>query len=689
MKRMSPATRNWIGIFLRCLPICACPFLVLGAEDVYELDPYVVKVTREETTWMQVPRAISVIPAHEVQRARQQVTLDETLQSVPGVFVLNPFNYAQDTRIAIRGFGARADFGIRGIQLLVDGIPATTPDGQGEVDGLDLGSAGQVEVLRGPGSIFYGASSGGAILVQTEDPPDLPYAETRISAGAYGYRHYQFKTGRSFGEGGHVLSAGYLDSDGYRRHSQTENTRFNGKVLWSLDGRQELRLVFNAIDFPLQNDPGGLTREEAAADPRQARGRNVLYDSGESVRQQRLGLQYRKALDESRSLSVNFHYTKRDFSNRLPFESGGQVSFLRDFYGARAMYRQERGGGVLSVGLDLDLQDDHRRNFDNLEGVRGPLALDQSEEVSSAGAFAYYEYAFSDSWKLTSALRHDVVRFRVDDRLLANGDDSGVITFEETTPSLALSWLPRPNLTFYTNISRSFETPTTTEFDNPDGGGFNPDLDVQTARGAEAGMKGTYMAGQAQILFDIAVFHIEIDNALVPYELSQFPDREFFRNAGSSSRQGVEAAIELKFPRGFSFGLNHTWSDFTYDQFLAGGNDFSGNRIPGIPEHLTGMRIAYDSPSGFFAEWQTRFVGSFFANDSNAERIQSYSVTHLRLGHRWTFGDWEFEPYLGVNNLFDESYFANIRINAFGGRHFEPAPDRNLYGGIRVRWLFP
>jgi iron complex outermembrane receptor protein len=662
---------------------------VLVGQEIHELDPYIVEVTRSGEVLGESPFSLSLLDSQPIQRSQRQLTLDESLEGVPGVFILNPFNYAQDTRIAIRGFGARADFGIRGIQLLVDGIPATTPDGQGEVDGLDLGSAGRIEVLRGPGSVFYGAASGGVILVETEDPGAVPFLETRLTAGEDAFRHLQFKAGGQFHGTATLLSGGHVESDGFRAHNETRNTRFSGKVEGLLPAIGNLRLVFNSIDFPLQNDPGGLTRAEAAADPRQARALNVLFDSGEAVRQQRLGLQYEGSLDSRRTIEAAVHYTQRDFANRLPFASGGQVEFDRQFHGYRVQYRYRGDTSLFVIGTDLDRQEDERRNFDNIEGVRGPLVLDQKETVTGFGAFAYHAWEFAERMKLTTALRHDIVRFDVTDDFLEDGDDSGVIEFEETTPMVALSWVPSPGAILYARASSSFETPTTTEFDNPTGAGFNPELESQTARSFELGIRGTVPVAGFVLSYDLAAFTMAIENALVPYELPGSPGREFFRNAGSSTRNGVELAAELDLSAGFSLALDYTWSDFSYDRYEVDGRNFAGNRIPGIPEHFGGIRIAYENASGFSAELNTRVVGSFQADDGNTETIRDYAVTNLRISYRLTSGNWEFEPFLGVNNLLDTSFFGNIRINAFGGRYFEPAPGRSAYGGLRVRYWFP
>jgi iron complex outermembrane receptor protein len=657
-------------------------------QEIHELDPYIVEVTRSGEAFGESPVSLSRLDSEAIQRSEQQLTLDESLEGVPGVFILNPFNYAQDTRIAIRGFGARADFGIRGIQLLVDGIPATTPDGQGEVDGLDLGSAGRIEVLRGPGSVFYGAASGGVILVETEDPGERPFLETRLTAGEDAFRHIQFKAGGHLNGMGALLSGGHVESDGFRAHNETRNTRFAGKVDGLLQSGGNLRLVFNGIDFPIQNDPGGLTRAEAEANPRQARARNVLYDSGEAVKQQRVGFQYEGILDARRTIEAAVHYTQRDFANRLPFESGGQVEFDRQFHGTQIQYRYRGDSSIFVVGADLDRQEDQRRNFDNIEGARGPLVLDQEETVTGFGAFAYHAWEFAEQLKLTTALRQDIVRFEVTDDFLADGDDSGVIEFEETTPMVALSWVPRVDTILYARASSSFETPTTTEFDNPMGAGFNPELESQTARSVEVGIRGRVPGNGWVLSYDLAAFTMDIDGALVPYELPGSPGREFYRNAGSSTRNGVELALDMDLPAGFSIALDYTWSDFSYDRYEVDGRSYAGNRIPGIPEHFGGFRISYENTAGLFAELNMRLVGSFQANDENTETIRDYAVTSLRMGHRLTIGNWEFEPFLGLNNLEDTSYFGNIRINAFGGRYFEPAPGRTVYGGLRIRTWF-
>lgn len=657
-----------------------------GAEDefpVFELNPIVVRAAGLEADLQAVPAAVSVIDRATIQDGSAQLAIDQALQTVPGVFVLNPTNFAQDARIAIRGFGARSDFGIRGVRLVVDGIPATLPDGQAGVDGIDLGSAGRMEVIRGPAAAIYGPASGGVIRIETEAPPSRPFSELRLTTGEYGLSKSQLKSGWSEGPWSMLLSTTYLDTTGYRENNRTMNRSLNAKLGYRFEDGAELNAVINWIDYPRQDDPGGLTAAEAAADPRQARARNLQFDGGESVRQQKLGLAYDKPLANESEWRAHAFAVQRDFANKLPFTDGGQVRFDRNFFGGGSSLTYGGKPLRLMAGLELGHQFDARKRYDNLDGAQGPLALDQDESVLNLGSFLTGELSLPADLRLSAALRYDEVHFDVDDAFLADGDDSGAMTFRETSPMLGLQWAPVPDISFYANLATSFETPTTTEFANPNGGGFNPGLSAQTALNHELGVKGQLPELPARPGFELALFHIEVEDALVPFGS---PERGFFRNAGSSRRAGLEAAVDLKPTERWFARLSYTYSDFRYATFKTPGGDFSGNRLPGIPEHFANLNLSYADPSGISLVWNTRIVGALEADDANTTRVSGYSVTDLRLRWEGDFDAWTLEGFAGLNNLFDKAYPANIRINAFGGRFFEPAPERNLYGGVRLRY---
>ncbi len=651
----------------------------------------IVEATRVAKDLASIPAAVAVVDAGDIQLGQQQLGLDESLTRVPGLFMLDRYNFAQDLRISIRGFGARANFGIRGIKILVDGIPETLPDGQGQVDSVDIGSAERIVVLRGPSSALYGNASGGVINISSERGTPQPFVEARLSAGEYGFQKHQLKFGGERGRVNYLLNLTHLDFDGYRDHSETRSSGVNARFHVDIDANSDLAVNLNVTDSPQANDPGGINREDATANPRQARGANVNFDAGESLEQQRLGFAYTRRIGDKHEFRVRNYYVWRDFANKLPFTGGGSVDLERFFVGGGASYsyQGELAGRAnrFTAGIDIDLQDDDRLRFDNNLGVLGPLVFDQNEEVTSVGVFAQNEFSLGEHLELTVGIRRDRIKFDVTDRFVADGDDSGSLTFEETSPMAGLLWRATPAVNLYATVSSSFETPTTTELANPGGGGgFNPLLEPQSATNYEVGIKGNL---GDRTWFDAAVFSIDVDKELIPFELASQPGRDFFENAGESSRKGIELAVTVRPTEYLETALAYTYSDFSFDRFVDdNGNDFGGNVIPGTPENLLNAEIKYSHPAGYYGVWNALYVDELFVNNANAEKNDAYVVSSLRLGYTWSNDDWQLSPFLGINNLFDEDYSGNVRVNAFGGRFFEPAPDRNLYGGVGIRYRF-
>ena len=410
----------------------------------------------------------------------------------------------------------------------------------------------------------------------------------------------------------------------------------------------------------------------------------MLFDAGEDLSQQRLGLLYRRETGYG-DLTLRNYYVWRDFANKLPFTSGGSVDLDRFYYGGGAQFTATTGDLPVqwTVGVDIDRQEDRRQRFDNNNGVLGAQVFDQQEDVSTNGLFLHAEVPFGDRWSGRAGVRYDDVSFDVRDRFLSDGDDSGSLDFDEFSYSLGVNYKLQAG-TLFAAYSTSFETPTTTELANPDGsGGFNQDLDAQTADNVELGW--TY--ARDGFAADIAVFRIDLRDELIPFELPAFPGRTFFANSGESQRTGLEVAARWQSDNGMGAQLSYTYSDFVFDDFTDdNGNDFSGNAIPGLPRHFAYASTWYEASSGFHGRFELRYSGDLYANNANDVDVDAYLTANLRLGYRATMGRWIIEPFFGVNNLFDESYNSNIRINAFGGRFFEPAPERNFYAGATVRF---
>lgn len=679
--------RNCKGAVLSILPALTLVNVGVAATELpktAELDEIVVTATRMESSVRQSARSISVVDKGRIQGATQQLGLDEALAGIPGLYLQNRDNFAQDLRVSLRGFGARSSFGIRGIRIFVDGIPETLPDGQAQVDSIDIGSAERIEVLRGPAASLYGNAAGGVIAVTSELGKTPPFAEARITVGDFGMEKYQVKVGGRLDHVDYLLNLSRLDINGYRDHARAEGDLINGKLGIDLSPRDRLVVSLNHTDQPVAEDPGGITAAQAASDPASARERNISFDAGEKLSQQRVGLHYLHE-GQKATLALRNYYVWRDFSNRLPFQDGGAVDLERFFYGLGIQFSSNYLGDrlELTIGLDADRQDDRRKRFDNINGVTGDLVFDQDEDVESTGAYLHGQYPLSNRLSLRAGFRYDRISYDIRDHHLDDGDDSGDIDFTEFSSSMALNYEFAAGAVFV-SYSTSFETPTTTEFANPDGsGGFNESLQVQIARNYEIGIKQS----AKPFYYELALFHIDLDDELTPFELPAFPGRTFFVNAGTSTRDGVEALLRWQGGQGLSAELSYTYSDFTFDEFIdANGNDFSGSRMPGLPRHFAHARVSYDRDNGLYGTLEASYSGELQANNANSVTVPSYIVASLRLGYRKKSGRWRLEPFAGINNLFDETYNNNIRINAFGGRYFEPAPERNYYAGIVIRF---
>ena len=680
MKKFSPAGSCWLPPLVLLLLVSGG--LSAAEGDAGPLEEIVVTATRMPTDLAGLPFAAGSIPGEQVQRARQRLGLDEALAIQPGLFFQNRYNFAQDLRIAIRGFGARANFGIRGIRIFADDIPQTLPDGQGSVDAIDLGSVQSVEVVRGPFSAVYGSSSGGVIHLHTEDGPASPIVSGRFNTGSYGFSEWQVKAGGQAGRLNWLVNGSRTELDGYRDHAIYSNDLFNSKFRYDFDQTTSLTVLLNAVDSPLADDPGGLNAREAAENPRQAAPRNLQYNAGESLDQQTLGLAFRKTFNGGRELLLRNYYVQRDFFNRLPFDlnsngQGGSVDLDRKFAGLGVQYGWVTDwagrSGRLIIGLDFDAQRDRRRRYANNQGVIGELTTDQDEDVTTSALFAQQAVDLTDSLAMTLGGRFDAVEYQVADRTGATGP--GERTFNEFSPMLGMSWAMRESLRLYGNVSTSFDPPATTELANPYGPtGFNQDIESQTATNYEVGLKGLL---SGRLRYDLALFHIDVKDEIVPFEL-EGSGQSFYRNAGRSTHDGLEALLVLELLPGLSGSAAYTWSDFTFDEFRDPvGAVYDGNRIPGIPEHLFNIALDWTHESGLYAGWDMLYAGRFYADNANSVEAGDYLVSNLRGGFRWQADRWSLEPFIGVNNLFDErapladaiyGYYADVHRDL--GRYF-------------------
>ena len=642
----------------------------------------------------ETPAAVSVVSAPDIREGQQRLQLDESLDTVPGLFFQNRYNFAQNLRLSTRGFGARAPFGIRGIRIQVDGIPYTLPDGQSQIDAVDLDSAQRIEVIRGPSSVQYGNASGGVIDITTARGDDMPPgARLRQDVGSDDYYKTTAQANGTQGNTSGIATMSWLNYNGYREQSEVEKGLFNGRLSHEWGEGQRLTATFNALHTPKAEDPAGLTAEQVAEDRRQATDNAKRLDSGQDVDQQTLGLLYEAPAGGAGDLTVSTFFTRRDFRQQLPFPGPSLIAYDRQFYGISTDYQQDSqfAGRPLTwaVGADLHHQSDERRRYSvAFSGDVTGQTQEETQNATTAAVFAQGDLAVTERFNVSIGTRFDRLRLSVDDDKLDDGDDSGSRTYDEFSGFAGVSYRLAPRQQLYATIGTAFESPTFTEFANPDGsGGFNPDIEPQQALNREVGVRGSFGDG---LSYDMALFSIRVDDEILPYEID---NRTFYENAGRTERNGIELGLgwDISYAWRITSALtlaDYRLRDFTDEQ----GNDADGNRLPGLPREQWVTEVEWRGGGQRFAALEWQYVGDLYAENSNQTNVSDYWLLGIRAGDSVRIGRQSLNFYGGVRNLLDEDYFSNIRINANADRpveergYFEPAPGRTFYAGLE--WVF-
>ncbi|MDC8443207.1 TonB-dependent receptor [Halomonas aquamarina] len=631
------------------------------------------------------PAVVSTIDQDTIAQGQQRVRLDESLNRVPGVFLQNRDNFAQGQRISIRGFGARAPFGVRGITVMVDGIPYTLPDGQAQLDAIDLDSAERIEVIRGPSSVLYGNAAGGVIDITTADGRDNPGTRLRMGAGSDGYQKMALQNGGVQGDWSHHISLTALNVDGYREQSSTEKYLLNAKLRRELGSDRALIAIISLLDNPRSEDPGALNAREVAEGRDQAAPNSLALDAGQTVDQQLIGLQYEDLSAGEGELYLKGFIAQRDFEQQLPFVGSSRLGYQRDYMGASAEYHHEVTLGNLPlnyiVGVDAVRQKDDRfRNDVNPQGAVGEPLADETQTATSTGVFVQGDLALSELLTLSLGTRFDRVDLDVDDDFAADGDQSGQRTFNEWSGSAGLSYRYRPQHQAYINTGTAFETPTFSEFANPAGGGFNPSVEPQKAWNREVGLRG-YIEPLA-LDYDVALFSVRVRDELVPYDEG---GRTFYQNAGDTNRDGVELALGWQLADQWRLDSALTLARYEFDEFATPSERFDGNRIPGLPEQTWVNQLTWENLDERFATLETEYVGDLVADNANETSVDSYWLVNLRVGDGWQLSQQtRLSAYVGLRNLLDEEHYSNVRLNGTFGRFYEPAPGRSVYGGVEL-----
>ena len=668
------------------------------AVEPVTLDPVVVTATRRAERSFDVAAGVDRIDAATIQAGQPMVNLTETLIRVPGLVSFNRQNYAQDLQISSRGFGARSTFGVRGIRLYQDEIPATMPDGQGQTGSFGLLSAESIEVLRGPYSSQYGNAAGGVISVTTEDgrrPPSLTFSS---SAGSYGMWVLGLKANGRIGDVGYVAAASRFETDGYRDHSSARRDLGNAKLTWRSDTTR-ITVIGSVQEQPGTEDPLGLTRAQWQANPRQVDPVALQFDTRKTIRQQQGGAAIEHKLGAGATLRVSGYAGRRGVRQNLALSgigetsSGGVVDLDRDFggIGARLILDAKLAGRPLTItaGVDGDRMSEHRRGFVNNNGSVGLLRRDEIDSVTNRDAWASIEWLPIDALSLTAGIRHSDVRFSSDDRYITaqNPDDSGRRNFSRATPVAGIVWHATPELNVYASYGQGFETPTFAELAyRPGGTGLNFALRPATSRAVETGIK--WIGGKRHRV-NVAAFSVRGSDEIVTDAASG--GRTTFRNASSTRRNGFEAVWDARWPGAVTTHIAYTYLKAWFvDEFRSGTPAVvvpAGARLPGVPRSTAYAEIAWKpartTPLGAFqAAVEVNAVDRIFINDRNSDAAPRYVVANAWMGFEQGVRSLTLREYVRVNNIADRKYVGSVIVGDANGRSFEPAPGRNWAAGV-------
>lgn len=643
---------------------------------VVRLEGVVVEATRAELAADRMPMSVAVLSLPPEQAAAPPRSLSEALAALPGVFLGNRQNMALGERIMIRGMGWRSAFGVRGIQVLLDGIPLTMPDGQTTMDVLEPAAVTRAEVIRGPSSLLWGNAGGGVLYLSSQASEAAPHAEVGVSTGSYGLRRldgrYRLGTARS-GVSGYVT---VLDQDGYRAYSRTSRVRSGLHAVTRVSSTWSIGLDAAFLHAPTTENPGGLTRLQFENDPRQPDPRYPATRSKEDATQLQVGLSASGMLF-SGWMSTLVYGVARRLENPLPF---AYIRLRRAVGGARVTWLRQFDLLRWTLGADLGLLRDDRGNWDNAGGAPGDdHTLDQIETVGTAAVFSQVHLDMG-SWVVQAGGRVDRLRFAADDRLLDNGDQSGHRSFLAFTPSAGIT-LPMEGATAYAGVSTSFESPTTTEFVNrPDTelGGFNPDLDPQRTLGAEVGLRNLRL--HARLLAELAGYRMRVNGLLSPFQTDAGGDRTFYRNEGRTLHDGLEGGIVWTPPGDLSLRGWVTWNRF---RFADGPNE--GRRLPGLPAFRGFAELAW-KPAPLLARVQAEWATDMTVDDAGSDSAEGVATAHVLMSwHAIPLSRHvSFTPFLSVRNILDASFVGSVVVNARGGRFFEPAAGRTWTVGLRM-----
>jgi iron complex outermembrane recepter protein len=643
--------------------------------------------------------ATSIVGYDFLSTMPRTISPDDALKLVPGVKIDNQAN-GERIHLSIRGQGILTERGIRGIKILLDGIPVNDPSGFApDFFDVDWATVERIEVLRGPGASLYGGSSSGGILnIITQNGSSKPLTgQGLITYGSNNFFKGLGQFGGTVGDVNYRVSYSREYGDGYRDHTHFFGNNIYGKATYSPNKHLSLTPIVSYSEKYHEN-PEGINLEQYNLDPKASNPDAIPYNEYLETNRLYAGLVGSVNINENHDFSFNI------YSKRTLFTEANNHTFNdRNIQtpGASLQYNIHFGGKKLknhiSVGTDLAFQKILETRVENQHSVRGNTILsNQKIEQRGLSAFFIDRVDIGDKFNVMASVRYDDIKNTLTDNLKDPYDASGDAKFHQTTARIGFTYTPVQNVNIYANVGQGFLPPATEELaQNPDNfGGFNVHLSPATSIGEDIGVRGTI---GNKLYYDIGGFYLTTKNDFDRYRITD-PLRNqetFYKTEGSSRRIGVEVYGKYTPIKQLTVQLAYTYSNFKYTNdvpsriVMDDTNNVKyaqdGNYLPNSPQHQLYIDAQYEIIPHLFVGLNSESLSKAFIDGANKEdeAVKAYTLFGGRLVYQFTFKPVSGTLSFNVTNLGDTKYVAFSEPDP-GGNAYQPGAGRQFFGSLKI-----
>lgn len=675
-------------VFIDALPTSAQVVDTTNSAQVLEAVTITAYETNKKIT--DLPASVVVVTKNQLLRFNN-TSFVPALNAQPGIRMeeRSPGSY----RLNIRGSSLRAPFGVRNVKVYYNNIPYTTPGGDSYFNQLGFYNVQSLEIIKGPGSSLYGAGTGGVLLLKSEDPNWRPGVTAEATTGSYGLQNHHINLQMGEKDFQNSFHYQYQKSDGYRTNTELKREAFSWNTAAKLGEKSSLQGHFLYGNL-FYETPGGLTQAEYDSMPKQARPNAGFIPGAEAAKAAIYQKTFFTGLNFTHQFSKHVSQSTAVYGAFTQLKNPGIFSYGRasePHVGGRMVWQYKTERFTIHAGTELQQGFTNTKAYKNVNGQPDSLRTDDDVSNRQASLFVQGLWQWKEDWILTGGVSINQLKLAVT-RLSSLPVAAKERTYNnEWAPRLALLKKINKDVSVYTSISRGFSPPTSSEV-LPSSGIISTDLEAEQGTNYELGSRGMLL--KKRFGYDVSVFYYQLTNAIVVRRDNL--GRDFFSNAGATRQKGVETQLSYllanKPGHFFTNGkiwLSHSLYDFRYSNFIKGGIDFSGKKLPSVSRHNLVMGLDLATKPGLYSNITYYYNDPIPLNDANTAFASSYHLLNIRAGWKkaWT-GRYQLELFAGADNLTDSKYSLGNDINAGGGRYFNPAPNRNFYIGIKWQIIY-